>query len=176
VRDIDVLQAASARAEVGVSFSIPTLDADVWRTTEPGTAPPHQRLRALEKLVKAGIRAGVSIAPVIPGLSDGDDQIEAVVRAARDAGAVSLWCNVLHLKPGTREHFLDHLRRDWPELVAGVSGMYSGTYAPADYQSGVRAVADALTVRYGISDRRSRPIEPVPSPRQLPLLDFATVR
>jgi DNA repair photolyase len=173
VRDTDVLRFASSRAEVGVSFSIPTLDDDVWRTTEPGTAPPRQRLRALETLVKAGIRAGVSIAPVIPGLSDADDQIEAVIRAARDSGAVSLWCNVLHLKPGTKEHFLDHLRRDWPELLPGLGGMYAGTYAPAEYQASVKATADALALRYGIADRRSRPIEPPPAPQQLPFLEFA---
>ncbi len=176
VRDADVLQAASARAEVGVSFSIPTLDEDVWRTTEPGTAPPRQRLRALEQLVKAGVRAGVSIAPVIPGLSDGDEQIEEVVRAARDSGAVSLWCNVLHLKPGTKEHFLEHLARDWPEVVEGVGGMYAGTYAPPDYQSSVQATADALVARYGIADRRSRPIEPAPAARQLGLFDLAGAR
>lgn len=176
VRDVDVLQAASSRTEVGVSFSIPTLDEDVWRTTEPGTAPPRQRLRALEQLVKAGIRAGVSIAPVIPGLSDGDDQIEAVARAARDAGAVSLWCNVLHLKPGTKEHFLAHLSRDWPELVPGISDMYPGTYAPPEYQEAVKATADALTMRYGIADRRSRPIEPTPPPRQLGLFELAVAR
>ena len=167
VRDVHVLQEASARAQVGVSFSIPTLDADVWRTTEPGTAPPRQRLRALERLVQAGLSGGGSNAPGIPGLTDGGDPIGAVVKAARDSGAVSLWCNVLHLKPGTKEHFLGHLRADWPELVEGVAGMYTGTYAPGEYQSSIKAAAEALTVRYGIADRRSRPIEPVVMDRQL---------
>src|SRR6185437_593939 len=87
VRDIDVLAAAAEQAPVRVSFSVPTLDCDVWRTTEPGTAPPQQRLRALERLVGAGIEAGVSVAPILPGLSDRPEQLEAVVRAARDAGA-----------------------------------------------------------------------------------------
>ncbi|HMO96199.1 MAG TPA: hypothetical protein PKD27_08750, partial [Tepidiformaceae bacterium] len=66
VRDVDVLQEASARAQVGVSFSIPTLDADVWRTTEPGTAPPRQRLRALERLVQAALTAGDEKEPRSP--------------------------------------------------------------------------------------------------------------
>src|SRR5215475_1204402 len=57
IRDIDVLQDASRRAEVSVNFSIPTLDVEVWRRTEPGTAPPRQRLRALRMLVDAGISA-----------------------------------------------------------------------------------------------------------------------
>src|SRR5919106_4871434 len=64
VRDIDVLQEASRRADVSVTFSVPTLDEEIWRTTEPGTAPPRQRLRALKQLVDAGVKAGVGLAPI----------------------------------------------------------------------------------------------------------------
>src|SRR5919201_3863017 len=95
VRDLDVLQEAARRAHVSVNFSVPTLDERVWRTTEPGTAPPRQRLRALQKLVDGGIKAGVGVAPILPGLSDHPDQLAAVVRAAREAGATHLWANVL---------------------------------------------------------------------------------
>ena len=70
VRDIDVLAEAARRAEVSVMFSVPTLDEEVWRRTEPGTAPPRQRLRALSRLVDAGIRASVGMAPILPGVSD----------------------------------------------------------------------------------------------------------
>ena len=70
VRDVDVLAEASRRADVHVTFSVPTLDDAIWRTTEPGTAPPRQRLRALRTLVDAGIDAGVGMAPILPGLSD----------------------------------------------------------------------------------------------------------
>src|SRR5690242_17192896 len=66
VRDVDVLQAAAARAEVSVTFSVPTLDDAVWRTTEPGTAHPRQRLRALRRLVDAGLSVGVGMAPILP--------------------------------------------------------------------------------------------------------------
>ncbi len=55
------------------------------------------------------------MAPILPGISDRPEQLAAVVRAAREAGATHLWANVVHLRPGTREHFLDHLARDWPE-------------------------------------------------------------
>src|SRR6059036_1309783 len=70
VRDIDVLAEAASRAHVSVTFSIPTLDPEIWRTTEPATAPPRQRLRALSALRAAGIDAGVGMAPILPGLSD----------------------------------------------------------------------------------------------------------
>src|SRR5579871_2448083 len=129
VRDADVLAAASRRAEVSVTFSVPTLDEDVWRTTEPGTAPPRQRLRALSTLVAAGVRASVGMAPLLPGLSDAPEQIERVVLAARDAGACGIWANLLYLKPGTREHFLACLERDWPELLPEYERLYArGAY------------------------------------------------
>jgi DNA repair photolyase len=106
VRDVDVLVEAARRADVGVTFSIPTLDVDIWRRTEPGTPPPRQRLRALSQLVEAGIEVGVGMAPVLPGLSDRPELLAEVVRAARAAGATGVWANLLYLKPGKKEHFL----------------------------------------------------------------------
>src|SRR6187455_76833 len=80
VRDVDVLQEAARRADVSVVFSVPTLDEQVWRTTEPGTAPPRQRLRALRTLVEAGVKASVGMAPILPGISDKPEQLREVVR------------------------------------------------------------------------------------------------
>jgi len=68
VRDLDVLTEAARRAQVSVTFSIPTLDDDVWRKTEPSTAHPRQRLKALKMLVDEGIKAGVGMAPILPGI------------------------------------------------------------------------------------------------------------
>ena len=86
-RDVDVLQEAARRAEVSVNVSVPTLDDHVWRTTEPGTAPPRRRLEIVRRLVDAGIRTNVAIAPILPGLSDRPEQLAEAVRAARQAGA-----------------------------------------------------------------------------------------
>jgi len=168
VRDIDVLQEAARRAEVSINLSVPTLDERVWRTTEPGTAPPRQRLRALRMLVDAGIKAGVGVAPVLPGLSDDPEQLAEVVRAARDAGATHLWANVLFLRPGTREHFLDQLARDWPEALAPYERLYAGRAYLGRRQCDpvLRQVAE-LRARYGIADRRPAPLEPLPEPAQL---------
>jgi DNA repair photolyase len=169
VRDLDVLQEASRRAEVDVNISIPTLDAEVWRTTEPGTAPPRQRFRALRMLVDAGIRAGVGIAPILPGLSDRPAQLAAVVKAARDAGATHVWCNLLFLRPGTREHFLEHLARDWPAELERYERLYRRAYLAAGDAEPIRRQVAGLRQRYGIADRRRAPLAPPPAPEQLPL-------
>jgi DNA repair photolyase len=170
VRDIDVLQAAASRAQVHVSFSVPTLDLEVWRRTEPGTAPPRQRLRALRRLVEAGIDAGVGMAPILPGISDHPAQLAEVVRAAREAGATGLWCNVLHLQPGTREHFLENLARDWPALLPRYEALYRGKYLERREAEPIKARVTALRAEHAIADRRARPLEPPPAPEQLSLL------
>jgi DNA repair photolyase len=170
VRDIDVLQQAARRASVEVHFSIPTLDDDVWRKTEIGTAPPRQRLRAVRRLVDAGIDAGVGIAPILPGLSDRPELLAEVVRAARDAGATGVWCNVLYLKPGTREHFLDHLARDWPELVPRYERLYAGrAYVDKAVSEPIKQRVTALREELGVADHRRVKLEPPPQAEQLPL-------
>src|ERR1044071_9223172 len=100
VRDLDVLTAAAHEVSVAVYVSLPTLDDRVWRTTEPGTAPPSSRLRAIRSLAEAGIEVGVGMAPILPGLSDSPDQLRATVDAALKAGAGSIWASVVHLRPG----------------------------------------------------------------------------
>ena len=170
VRDIDVLRQAATRAEVHVTFSVPTLDADIWSKTEPGTAPPRQRLRALRLLVEAGIDTGVGMAPILPGLSDDPAHLAEVVRAARDAGATGVWCNVLHLRPGTREHFFESLARDWPALLPRYEKIYRrGAYPAPEESEPLKARVAALRQDVGIADRRIRPLEPPSPPAQLPL-------
>jgi DNA repair photolyase len=168
VRDLDVLAEGSRRAQVSVSFSIPTLDPEIWRKTEPGTAPPRQRLRALERLAAAGINVGVSMMPLLPGLSDGEEQLAEVVRAARDAGACQLWAGMLRLSPGTREHFLAHLAKDWPEQLPLYERLYRGPNLPRSVAEPVVQRVAELRASYGIDERR-RESQPA-SQYQIPLL------
>jgi DNA repair photolyase len=170
IRDIDVLVEASSRAEVSVNFSIPTLDPDIWRKTEPGTAPPHQRLRAIERLVKAGIKAGVGMAPILPGISDKPELLSQVIKAAREVGATHLWANVLHLRPGTREHFLSYLARDWPEELDRYLELYKKPYLSDAAKQPTFDMVEALRAQYGISDRRPQAARTHAPPQQLPLL------
>jgi DNA repair photolyase len=170
VRDLDVLVEAAQRAEVAVTFSIPTLDEEVWRRTEPSTAHPRQRLRALTKLVEAGVRASVGMAPILPGISDRPEQLAQVVRAAREAGACGIWSNLLFLKPGTREHFLECLSLDWPEELERYERLYSKrAYLSAGQTKPVRTEVAKLAREVGVRDRRSIRLAPPPEPEQLEL-------
>ena len=153
VRDIDVLVEAASRAKVSVTFSVPTLDERIWRLTEPNTPPPRQRLRALTRLRAAGIEAGVGMAPILPGISDEPELMADVVKAARDAGATSIWTNVLYLRPGTREHFMGYLARDWPELVPRYERLYAGRdYLPKAEVEPVRREVAELRHRFEVAD------------------------
>jgi len=170
VRDIDVLTDAARRADVSVTFSVPTVDEEVWRKTEPSTAHPRQRLRALARLVEAGINARVGMAPILPGISDKPEQLREVVRAAREAGATGIWANLLFLRPGTREHFLEHLAEDWPEQLPQYQELYAGrAYLGADVMKPVKQAVSGLAREYGIADRRKVRLAPPPEPEQLSL-------
>jgi len=131
LRDLPLLADAARRTEVRASLSIGTLDEEVWRLTEPGTPHPRQRVQAVRRLNEAGVPCGVLIAPILPGLSDGDDQLAAVVQACVEAGAVSISSVALHLRPGVREHFMAQLASTRPELVAEYERRYRRAYLPA---------------------------------------------
>jgi DNA repair photolyase len=171
VRDLDVLAEAARRAKVSITFSIPTLDEDVWRKTEPSTAHPRQRLRAVKELVDAGIKVGVGMAPILPGISDRPEQLREVVKAARQAGATGVWTNLLFLRPGTREHFLEHVAEDWPELLEHYERLYERrAYLPSAEAKPVREQVSALAREYGIRDRRRRPLDGTQRDEQLALV------
>lgn len=168
VRDVDVLVEASRRADVSVTFSVPTLDHEIWRRTEPGTSPPSQRLRALSRLVEAGVDARVGMAPILPGLSDRPELLAEVVREARAAGATGIWANLLYLRPGTREHFLAALDRDWPELLPEYERLYGrGAYLSRRETDSVRDRVRALARSHGVRDRRRVRLEPAAVAEQL---------
>jgi DNA repair photolyase len=170
VRDLDVLVDAAQRASVSVTFSVPTVDEEVWKRTEPSTAHPRQRLKAVRALVDAGVNARVGMAPILPGISDRPEQLREVVRAAREAGATGIWANLLFLRPGTREHFLAHLAEDWPEQLPLYEEIYAGkAYLGSDLMKPIRGEVSRLAHEYGIRDRRTLKLAPPPEPEQLSL-------
>jgi DNA repair photolyase len=181
LRDLDLLREAAAHTDVRANLSIGTLDEQVWRTTEPGTPHPHRRIEAVARLNQAGIACGVLVAPVLPGLSDAPEQLEAVVKACADAGAVSITPIALHLRPGVREHWFDWLGRERPDLVDEYQRLYTRSYAPKARQHELSDTVGALVRRYrragaprrwlaGASESAPPPTRRgTPRQRQLPL-------
>jgi DNA repair photolyase len=113
----------------------------------------------------------VGMAPLLPGLSDHPSQLARVVEAAREAGACGIWANLLYLKPGTREHFLECLARDWPELLPEYERLYRGrAYLPVAESAPARNEARRLARALGIRDRRPEPLRPPERDEQLSLL------
>ncbi|HEX2154676.1 MAG TPA: radical SAM protein [Acidimicrobiia bacterium] len=124
LRDLDLFQEAAQRADISVNFSIGTLDADVWRQSEPGTPHPQRRIEGVAKLTEAGVPCRVLIAPVLPGLSDHPDQIAEVEAACRQAGAEAVTTIRLHLRPGVKEHYMGWLADAHPELIDQYEKLY----------------------------------------------------
>jgi len=156
VRDRDVLADLSSRGGCTVYISVPCVDDDVWQALEPGTAPPLQRLRAVRQLIDAGIRTGVLMNPIVPGISSKPSLIERTMKAIADHGAQFVGCNVMFLEGGTRDHFLRWLTAGYPKLVDGYRDLYARKYAPSAYRQEVFTVFEAMRNKYGIGQRERK--------------------
>lgn len=155
-RDVELLADLARTAKVRVSFTITTVDQDLWRLVEPGTPPPLSRLRVMARLAEAGVQCGVNLAPVLPGLTDSDDAIAAVASAARDHGASSFWASPLRLAPLVKEHYFAFVARtfpDRPDLLHRYQRAYPGADAPRRYRDDLDARVKVITDRYGFVPR-----------------------
>ncbi|HZT96797.1 MAG TPA: radical SAM protein, partial [Chloroflexota bacterium] len=174
-RDLDILTDLVGHASVTVCLSITTLDESIWRKVEPTTSKPSKRLATLRRLSGLGINAGVLLCPVLPGITDRSDQMEAVVAAAAEHGARFLSTRVLRLGKGIGDYYLPFVEREFPGLRRSYADLYRGDYAPEYYVQTIRARVDDLRQRYGLSADRTDPafaVSPHP-PRQLDLFAAA---
>lgn len=176
LRDLPLLRQAAEVTRVGLSYSVGFVDEALWRAVEPGTPSPRRRLDAVRQLTGAGFEVGVLMAPILPGLSDDDESIEATVAAIAAAGAASVTPMALHLRPGAREWYARWLAREFPHLVPRYRQLYrAGAYAPQAYQRELTARVRMAARRHGLhggerGDSRRLP-EPLPAEaEQLTLL------
>jgi DNA repair photolyase len=124
LRDADLLQEIAQRTTVSACLSVPTMDEKAWRASEPHTPHPKARLEAVKELNRLGIPTGVLIAPLMPGINDAPEQVEAVLEACREAGAVSIGGQALFLAGSTKQVFMDWLAGYRPDLVPEYERMY----------------------------------------------------
>jgi len=155
VRDIDVLAELTRAAACTIYMSVPSVDEDIWRDLEPGTAHPLQRLRAVKTLRKAGIRAGVLINPLVPGFSTRRKALERTIEAVADHDAAFAGMNTMYLDGGTRAHFMGFLQQEHPAIVRRYERLYAKKYVSKTYASLVKARFDGLRKKHRLAGRNS---------------------
>ena len=166
-RDADVLEDLARRAGLRITVSLPTLDAELARKLEPTVAPPAKRLFMVQTLAARGLRVGISVAPIVPHLTDSRENFAALVRAARDCGASFVWSNVLYLRDQARDSFFIFLREHYPEYVEEYGKLYARVHAPYRFQRSIERRFDEELRAAGLPRRQT--IEPSTAEEQLGL-------
>jgi DNA repair photolyase len=133
LRDLELMKQINERTDFSAALSVPTLDEKAWRATEPHTPNPRARLEAVAELTRAGIRTGVLIAPLMPGVNDAPEQVEPILELAAEAGAAYVTGIALHLRGEVRELWFEWLREHRPDLISRYERLYRrGAYAPPE--------------------------------------------
>ena len=136
LRDLELMKQIAERTEFSAALSVPTVDENAWRATEPHTPNPRARLEAVAELTRAGIRTGVLIAPLQPGINDQPEQVTRIVEMASEAGAAYISGIALHLRGEVRGLWFEWLRANRPDLIPLYEQLYRrGAYAPKDEQA-----------------------------------------
>jgi DNA repair photolyase len=133
LRDLPLMKQIAQRTDFSAAVSVPTLDERAWRATEPHTPNPRARLEAVSELSRAGIRTGVLVAPLMPGINDAPEQVTPILELAAEAGADYVTGIALHLRGDVRRLYFDWLREHRPDLVPRYKELYRrGAYAPPE--------------------------------------------
>jgi DNA repair photolyase len=154
-RDIPLLAAASRDVPIGMGVSLAIWDDDLHHALEPGVPTPRARLDLVRAITDAGLPCGVFLAPVLPGLTDSLEHLDATITAIAEAGATGVTVLPLHLRPGAREWFTAWLAREHPSLLGRYKQLYGrGAYVPAEYRSWLAGRVAPILARHGL-DRQS---------------------
>lgn len=148
-RDLPLLKAAAAQVSVGAAVSLAVLDPELQGALEPGTPTPSARLTLISKLREAGLDCGVMAMPILPWLTDSEDHLDALFGSLAKAGATGVTAGALHLRPGTKEWFMQWLAREHPRLVGPYRRLYGqGAYAPKEYRTWLAQRVKAAKARH----------------------------
>jgi len=157
LRDIDLLKKIGPRNRLSVTVTIATLDADLARLLEPRAPRPDLRLETVRNLNQSGIRAGVSCAPVLPGITDSPRELEALVQAVAAAGGKHIFANPLFLKPCSAAVFFPFLEKEFPDQMEHYRKRYKDrAFLPKAYGQRLSQLMARLRQKYGIRGGRER--------------------
>jgi DNA repair photolyase len=156
LRDIDLFKKIAEQNEVSINLTVTTIDVELARLLEPRAPRPDLRLEAVRKFNEAGLRAGVAIAPVLPGITDSPKSLDAVVKAAAEAKAQWIFANPLFLKPCSEKVFMPFLAEKFPELLKSYQERYANNaYLPAAYRKQISTLVRKLKAKHGIGELRT---------------------
>ena len=150
-RDADLLARIARRSSLSVSVSLITLDRALARRLEPRAPTPESRLRAIARLRDAGVDVGINIMPVLPGITDDPAMLDALVRAAAQAGAVRVGVCALRLQHEARKRYLPFIAEEFPHLADRYEAAYArGPNVSERYRAGLSRFVHELGRKYGI--------------------------
>jgi DNA repair photolyase len=156
-RDAEILRRVAERNQIFVNVTVTTVDVELARKLEPRAPRPDLRLDAVRQLNLAGVDAGVICAPVLPDITDRPRDLDALVKAASDAGAKYIYANPLFLKPCSAAVFLPFLEESFPALVDNYKKRYEGrAFLPKGYAQRLSQLMAALRQKHGFGDKRAR--------------------
>jgi DNA repair photolyase len=154
VRDIDILQVIAAKSALSLNITVTTLKPRLARLLEPRAPRPDLRLKAVKQLREAGLNVGVSASPLVPGITDGEGELEAVAAAAKEAGAQWFFSGVLFLMPSSAKEFLPFVREKFPKLAKQYQEWYGRNgYAPEEYRKKVSERVLRIRQKLGFGTR-----------------------
>jgi len=149
-----VLKKIAARSSLQIDITVTTLRSRLARLLEPRAPQPRLRLAAVKELREAGLQVGVSASPLVPGITDGEGELEAVAAAAKEAGAQWFFSGVLFLMPSSAKQFLPFVREKFPRLARQYEQWYSKNgYAPEEYRRKASERVARIRRKYGFESR-----------------------
>jgi DNA repair photolyase len=150
-RDVDLLRRIARNSEITIHLSLITLDRALARRLEPRAPTPEARVRALGRLRENGIDVGINVMPVLPGITDGPEQLDELVRTVAARGATYVNACALRLQSAARKRYLPFIEQEFPELAARYRATYAQSYHVGDrYRDGLRAYFKRVCARHGV--------------------------
>src|SRR5579875_3529940 len=170
-RDADLLKKLAEHNDVAVTVTVTTMNRELARRTEPYAPRPDLRMQAVAELARSGVRVGVIANPVLPMLTDSEENLTSVAEAAKAAGAWQFGANVLFLMPAAQRVFFPFLAEHYPQYLRRYEASFrANPYLRGPYPARIRQLVDGIRERVGIPSRdldRMQP--PTPPGAQLAL-------
>jgi len=159
-RDLPLLAEANQHVTVDLAMSIAVFDDHLQNSVEPGTPSAKARLATVTAVREAGLECSVFMMPILPFLTDTREHLDAALADIKAAGASTVLYTALHLRPGTKEWYLQWIEREHPHLAEKYRYMYYGTnsYAPKDYRRWLAAKIKPLIRKHGLERGQEDPV------------------